>query len=82
MASSRQLRLGTFMRPISIHTAAWRYPGALPDANFNFHHLKRFAQELEHAKFDAFFTWPTISPCSICRWTRSNAAPPSLRSIP
>ena len=23
------------MRPVSIHTAAWRYPGAFPDANFN-----------------------------------------------
>ncbi len=55
MASSRQLRLGAFMRPISIHTAAWRYPGAFPDANFNFRHLKRFAQKLEHGKFDGFF---------------------------
>jgi alkanesulfonate monooxygenase len=55
MANSRQLRLGAFMRPISIHTAAWRYPGAFPDANFNFPHLKRFAQKLERGKFDAFF---------------------------
>ena len=43
------------MRPVSIHTGAWRYPGAFPDANFNFTHLKHFAQELEAAKFDAFF---------------------------
>lgn len=43
------------MRPISIHTGAWRYPGAYPDANFNFQHLKRFAQKLERARFDAFF---------------------------
>lgn len=43
------------MRPASIHTGAWRYPGAYPDANFNFGHLKRFAQRLEAAKFDAFF---------------------------
>jgi hypothetical protein len=35
MTNSRQLRLGAFMRPASIHTAAWRYPGGLPDANFN-----------------------------------------------
>jgi alkanesulfonate monooxygenase len=55
MASSRQLHLGAFMRPVSIHTAAWRYPGAFPDANFNFHHLKGFAQTLERGKFDAFF---------------------------
>jgi alkanesulfonate monooxygenase len=43
------------MRPVSIHTAAWRYPGAFPDANFNFRHLKRFAQTLERGRFDAFF---------------------------
>jgi FMN-dependent oxidoreductase (nitrilotriacetate monooxygenase family) len=55
MAASRQLRLGAFMRPASIHTGAWRYPGAFPDANFNFVHLKRCAQTLERAKFDAFF---------------------------
>jgi len=43
------------MRPVSIHTGAWRYPGALPDANFNFPAIKRFIQTLEAAKFDAFF---------------------------
>ena len=53
--ASRQLHLGAFMRPVSIHTGAWRYPGAYPDANFNFRHIKRFAQLLEAAKFDAFF---------------------------
>lgn len=55
MSPPRQLRLGAFMRPISIHTAWWRYPGAYPDANFNFAHLKRFAQTLERGRFDAFF---------------------------
>ena len=55
MSKSRQLRLGAFMRPVSIHTGAWRYPGAFPDANFNFAHLKRFAQTLERGRFDAFF---------------------------
>ena len=55
MTQTRQLRLGAFMRPVSLHTGAWRYPGAYPDANFNFAHLKRFAQRLESAKFDAFF---------------------------
>ena len=55
MAQPRQLRLGAFMRPVSIHTAWWRYPGSWPDANFNFAHLKRFAQTLERGKFDAFF---------------------------
>ncbi|HEY6833542.1 MAG TPA: LLM class flavin-dependent oxidoreductase [Pseudolabrys sp.] len=55
MSVSRQLHLGAFMRPVSIHTGAWRYPGAYPDANFNFGHLKQFIQTLERAKFDAFF---------------------------
>ncbi|OBZ94672.1 monooxygenase [Pararhizobium polonicum] len=55
MAQSRQLHLGAFMRPVSLHTGAWRYPGSYPDANFNFTHIKSFAQKLERAKFDAFF---------------------------
>lgn len=55
MTTARQLHLGAFMRPVSIHTGAWRYPGAYPDANFNFEHLKRFARKLEAGKFDAFF---------------------------
>ena len=55
MTEQKQLKLGAFMRPVSLHTGAWRYPGAYPDANFNFHHIKSFAQELEKAKFDAFF---------------------------
>jgi len=55
MSKTRQLRLGAFMRPVSIHTGAWRYPGAFPDANFNFAHIKRFAQKLEAGRFDAFF---------------------------
>ncbi len=53
--ATRQLKLGAFMRPVSIHTGAWRYPEAWPDANFNFAHLKRLIQKLEHGKFDAFF---------------------------
>jgi alkanesulfonate monooxygenase len=53
--TKRQLRLGAFMRPVSIHTGAWRYPGAWPDANFNFAHVKRLIQKLEAGKFDAFF---------------------------
>src|ERR1700710_176807 len=55
MTERRQLRLGAFMRPVSIHTAWWRYPGAYPDANFNFRHIAGFAQTLERGKFDAFF---------------------------
>ena len=55
MSERRRLRLGAFMRPASIHTASWRYPGAFPDANFNFEHMRRFAQTLERGRFDAFF---------------------------
>ena len=49
------MKLGAFMRPTTIHTGAWRYPGAYPDANFNLAHLLQFARTLERAKFDAFF---------------------------
>src|SRR6188768_1658976 len=55
MATRKQLHLGAFMRPVSLHTGAWRYPGAWPDANFNLAHLVRLAQTLERGKFDAFF---------------------------
>ena len=55
MSARKQLRLGAFMRPVSIHTGAWRYPGAWPDANFNFERLKQLAQTLERGRFDAFF---------------------------
>jgi hypothetical protein len=51
----KQLHLTAFMRPVSLHTGAWRYPGSYPDANFNLTHLKSFIQKLEAAKFDAFF---------------------------
>jgi len=53
--SRRPLRLGAFMRPVSIHTGAWRYPGAWADANFNFERLKYLVKRLEAARFDAFF---------------------------
>jgi alkanesulfonate monooxygenase len=55
MARKGQLRLGAFMRPVSIHTAAWRYPGGTPDANFNLSALTRYIRKLESGKFDAFF---------------------------
>lgn len=51
----RHLHLAAFMRPASIHTGAWRYPGAWPDMNFNFARIKQAIQTLETAKFDAFF---------------------------
>ncbi|KAF2020345.1 alkanesulfonate monooxygenase [Aaosphaeria arxii CBS 175.79] len=55
MSEKRQLHLTAFMRPVSLHTGAWRYPGSYPDANFNLKHIKSFIQKLEAAKFDAFF---------------------------
>ena len=55
MIPDRKLRLGAFMRPVSIHTAAWRYPGGTPDANFNLRAILGCAKKLEQGKFDAFF---------------------------
>ncbi|WP_137124029.1 LLM class flavin-dependent oxidoreductase [Roseomonas sp. HF4] len=55
MPATRRLHLGAFMRPVSIHAGAWRYPGAWPDANFSFPRLKALIQKLEAGKFDAFF---------------------------
>jgi alkanesulfonate monooxygenase len=52
---TKQLHLGAFMRPVGIHTAWWRYPGAYADANFNLRHLVSFIQTLERGRFDAFF---------------------------
>jgi len=51
----RQMHLTAFMRPASIHTGAWRYPGAWPDANFNLAHMRQMIRRLEAACFDAFF---------------------------
>lgn len=54
MAESESMKLTAFMRPVSLHTGAWRYPGSYPDANFNFNHIKEFIQKLEAAKFDVW----------------------------
>ena len=53
--TKRHMKLGAFMRPVSIHTAAWRYPGGTPDANFNLEALISYAKKLEEGLFDAFF---------------------------
>ena len=55
MPEKRMMRLGAFMRPVSIHTAWWRYPGSYPDANFNLKHIIAAARKLEAGKFDGFF---------------------------
>jgi alkanesulfonate monooxygenase len=43
------------MRPTSIHGGGWRFPGAWPDANFNFAHYRQAALTLERGRFDALF---------------------------
>jgi hypothetical protein len=55
------------MRPTSIHTAAWRYLGAHPDASFKLPHLKRFIRTLEREKFDPFFMVPGQSDFAAMR---------------
>ena len=59
--AQRQLKLGAFMRPVSLHTGAWRYPGAWPDANFNFQLLKDLFRKLEAGKFVVFFMAYNVS---------------------
>ena len=51
----KQMHLGAFMRPVSIHTAWWRHPDSAPEANFSLKHLVHCIQTLERGKFDAFF---------------------------
>ena len=55
MSAQRQLHLGAFMRPTSLHPGAWRFPDAWPDSNFHFARMKTLIRKLEAAKFDAFF---------------------------
>ncbi len=55
MSKPRRLHFNAFMRPASIHTGAWRYPGAWKDANFNLKHHIQLIKKLEAAKFDAYF---------------------------
>ena len=55
MSGNRQIHLAAFMRPATIHTGGWRYPGAWADANFNFPNMVRLARTLERGRFDAFF---------------------------
>ncbi|MEC8621749.1 MAG: LLM class flavin-dependent oxidoreductase, partial [Pseudomonadota bacterium] len=55
MSTKRKLHFNAFMRPATIHTGGWRYPGGFADANFNLNHIIRFIQKLEEGKFDTFF---------------------------
>ena len=61
--AQRQLHLGAFMRPVSIHTAWWRYPGAYPDANFNFSTSEALRRRRWSGANSTRSSWPTIWPC-------------------
>jgi alkanesulfonate monooxygenase SsuD/methylene tetrahydromethanopterin reductase-like flavin-dependent oxidoreductase (luciferase family) len=74
MSRARQLHLGAFLRPVSIHTGAWRYPGALPDGNFNFAHYRRFVQTLERGKFDAIFLADSLARIEMPRAALARSA--------
>lgn len=52
---NRKLCLGAFMRPISLHSAWWLHPDAVPQANFDFETIKGLVKKLEDACFDAVF---------------------------
>ncbi len=60
--TARQLHLGAFMRPVSIHTAAWRYPGAFPDANFN-SRTSSVSRRRWNAASSTPSSWPITSQC-------------------
>ena len=55
MSADTRMHLAAFMRPASIHTGSWRYPGAAPDMNFSLPLMKTMIQRLEAARFDAYF---------------------------
>ena len=55
MPTQKKLKFCAFMRPASIHSCSWRFPGSFYDANYNFKHHVRFAQTLEKGLFDAIF---------------------------
>ncbi len=56
MAQPRQLHLGAFMRPVSIHTGAWRYPGADPRRQLQLSRASSASpRRSRRRKFDAFF---------------------------
>lgn len=74
MMRTPELHLGAFLRPVSIHTGAWRYPGALPDGNFNFAHYRRFVQTLERGKFDAIFLADSLARVEMPRSALARSA--------
>ncbi|ONH35916.1 nitrilotriacetate monooxygenase [Protofrankia sp. BMG5.30] len=51
----RRLHLNAFLKPPGEFLAAWRHPGAVPDAGVNIRHLIDLARTAERARFDALF---------------------------
>ncbi|MBT0669263.1 LLM class flavin-dependent oxidoreductase [Novosphingobium profundi] len=74
MSHPRKLHLGAFIKPVSLHQASWRFPGAFKDANLNIGHMMRFARTLERGCFDALFTADHLALL--------NMAMPALRRSP
>ena len=67
MADSRQLHLGAFMRPVSIHTA----PGAIPAPcrmRISISSISSASRRRWSAADSTPSSWPTTWPCSTCRW--------------
>jgi len=52
---SRRLHLNAFLMAHGHHEAAWRLPGADPEAETDIEHWKRLARIAEAARFDAVF---------------------------
>jgi alkanesulfonate monooxygenase len=57
MSRSRQekMHVGVFFKNTGHHIAAWRHPGAQPDAGINIEHYAHCAQAAERAGFDFLF---------------------------
>ena len=57
---ARQLHLGAFMRPVSIHTGAWRYPGAWPFVGTPAsiaNEMEAWLEERASDEFNIMFPW-------------------------
>ncbi len=54
--SSRQIKLGMFLRPAAHHIAGWRHPGAWADGGLNFSRYVKIAEIAERGFFDLLFS--------------------------
>lgn len=67
--TTKQLKLGLFIRPCGHHIASWRHPEAQADAGVNFPHFVAMAQSAERGLFDMLF-----SADSQTAWTTAESA--------